>query len=182
MRMECVPPVGYPGVMSALRLIAIICASLCAAAVTPLYAQTPSLGAAKAFVAGLYTGYRTGEPDYLGRDARKAFAPALLDLIAQDQRTTPSGDVGALDGDPICDCQDPGGLKLTQLTVTEAGAGQARAEVAFSLDGDRRRLKIDLVASGAGWRIADIHSADTPSLVQLLQRELSHRQHGRRRR
>jgi hypothetical protein len=176
---EATSLVGYLRAMVKLRSIAIICAVLCATA--PAHAQTPPLAAAKAFVSGLYAGYAKGrEPDYLGRDARKAFAPALLALIDQDQRTTPAGDVGALDGDPICDCQDAGGLKLTGLKVSPAGASQARADVAFSLDGDRRRLRFDLVPTAAGWRIADIHSADTPSLVQLLQQELRHRQHGRR--
>jgi hypothetical protein len=70
-------------------------------------AQTPADG--RAFVTGLYGAYNGGEPDYLGRQAGAVFSPRLLSLVRKDQAATPEGEVGALDWDPICDCQDSTG-------------------------------------------------------------------------
>ena len=134
----------------------------------PLCAQAQGLDGARAFTLRLYDTYRKGEPDYRGRDAASAFAPPLLDLIRRDQATTPSGDVGILDGDPICDCQDAQGLKLTRLAIDAAGPGQARAKVTLRFPGETRSMGLDLVREGGRWRVADVHTRDTPSLVRLL--------------
>src|SRR4051794_24591324 len=73
----------------------------------PGVSAAQDLAAARAFVTGLYAPYRHGDgPRYLDRDAAKAFTPALRALIKAEAAATPAGDVGALDGDPICDCQD----------------------------------------------------------------------------
>jgi hypothetical protein len=149
------------------RRMILFAAALAMLATAAMAAQ--SLDSAKAFLAGLYAGYQHGgEPDSLGPRAGKIFTPRLLTLIRLDEARA-KGEVGILDGDPICDCQDPGGLKVQSLAVAAAGAGHARAKVAISLDGDVRRLTFDLEEHGQGWRIADVHSKDTPSLVGLLE-------------
>jgi hypothetical protein len=156
--------------MRSVRKTAILVASLWT--LTTPVAQAQSLDAAKAFVAGLYAGYQHGEPNYLShRDAPRVFAPKLLALIHRDEARA-KGEVGILDGDPICDCQDAGGLKLMKLDVAPAGAGHAQAKAKISLDGDMRDLTLDLVGDGKAWRVADVHSADTPSLVGLLEDSL----------
>jgi hypothetical protein len=78
--------------------------------------------------------------------------------------------VGTLDGDPICDCQDFGGLRNVALTVSGAAAGHARAVARFRIGVERRTVTLDLVAVQGHWRVSDIHTADTPSLVGLLER------------
>ena len=130
-------------------------------------AEAQSVADARAFVAGLYGAYGRSEPDYLGPQAGRVFAPRLLSLIRRDARNA-HGEVGALDGDPICDCQDAGGLKLTSLEITATGPGRAVARVRLTLAGDARRIELDLTAVGGRWRVADVHTADTPSLVRLL--------------
>jgi hypothetical protein len=138
----------------------------------PVLAAPQSLDEAKAFLARLYAGYRPNAySDYLApAKARTIFAPRLLDLMKRDTvAADAAGEVGALDGDPICGCQEPDGLKVQSLTVSAAGIGKARAEVVFSLYEDVRHLTFDLEDLGQGWRIADVHSADTPSLVGLLE-------------
>jgi len=143
--------------------------------------SVPAHGAdtARAFALRLYEAYRTGAPDYLGRDARRTFAPPLLALILRDRATTPSGDVGILDGDPICDCQDAEGVRATHLTITAAGPGRARARVTLRFPSETREMTLDLVAgrdAGRGaWRVADVHTSETPSLVRLLQQGLDDR-------
>jgi hypothetical protein len=139
----------------------------------PVSAQ--DLVSAQVFVAGLYAAYQGAAyhgngPDYLGRQAKGVFSPRLLGLIHRDQALTPKGDVPALDGDPICDCQDTGGLKVTDLKVTAAAQGRATATVRLHFPDEARALKLDLVPTGGGWRVDDVHSADTPSLAAFLRR------------
>lgn len=144
-------------------------AALSAAA--PVRAQDD--GAARAFTHRLYDAYRTGAPDYLGRDARRTFAPHLLALILEDRASAPPGEVGLLDGDPICDCQDAGGLRLTRLAITAAGRGRARAQVSLRFPpAETRVMTLDLVAEGGEWRVADVHTPETPSLVRFLEQGL----------
>jgi glutathione S-transferase len=150
-----------------------------AALMIPISAQAQGADTARAFTLHLYEAYRTGAPDYLGRDARRTFAPPLLALILRDRATTPSGDVGILDGDPICDCQDTGGVRATHLTITAAGPGHARARVTLRFPSETREMTLDLVAgreTGRGeWRVADVHTKETPSLVRLLEHGLHDR-------
>ena len=131
-------------------------------------AQAQSLADARGFVAGLYNAYAHSQPNYLGRRARQIFSPRLLGLIRKDARDA-HGEVGALDGDPICDCQDWGQTGVEHLDVMPRGAGHARAAVRFRNLGRTTDLTLDLVSVGGRWRIDDIHTTDTPSLVRYLQ-------------
>jgi len=126
-----------------------------------------TLGDARAFTLKLYEAYEHGEPDYLGPLRDQVFTARLLRLIRRDQQLTPKGDVGALDGDPICDCQDPGSLSNVRVSVRPTGPRRARASVAFDLDG-ARSAALDLVAEKGAWRVDDVHTSDTPSLAGLL--------------
>jgi hypothetical protein len=106
--------------LSLMRALAPILVALALAG--PAGAQ--DLGGAKTFVTGLYAAYaKHPGPDYLGRQAKTVFSPALLDLMRRDAARTPKGDVGTLDGDPICNCQDYG-ITAVQVAVTAAGPGQ----------------------------------------------------------
>ena len=138
-----------------------------------LLATGPAAGAqslqdARGFVTGLYGAYRGGAPDVLGPRAPGIFSPALLALIRRDERNA-RGEVGALDGDPICDCQDPDGVRLTSLDIAANGPGRAAARVRLRFAGGRAEaMTLDLVAVQGRWRVDDVHTADTPSLVRLL--------------
>jgi hypothetical protein len=142
---------------------------LFAALLAPLLASAQSLDSARAFARGLYEAYYKGDRVHVGRDAGKTFSPALLALIKRDQDTAPPGEVGILDGDPICDCQDVEGVELTGLDLAETGPGRARADVTLHFPGETRKLSLDLVATGGAWRVDDVHSDFTPSLVKVLQ-------------
>ena len=131
-------------------------------------ARAQSLADARGFVADLYDAYAHSEPDYLGRQARRVFSPRLLALIRRDARDA-HGEVGALDGDPICDCQDWGHTGVERLEVASRGAGHAVAQVRFRNQGQTTDLTLDLVSVAGRWRIDDIHTKDTPSLVGYLQ-------------
>jgi len=131
----------------------------------PASAQTAA--EARGFVTGLYEAYAHGEPDYLGRQARAVFTPRLLGLIRRDARNA-HGEVGALDGDPICDCQDASGLKPTWVGVDHIGPGHASVRVDLHFPDGHEVITLDLLSVAGRWRVDDIHSPSTPSLVKLL--------------
>ncbi len=135
----------------------------------PICAQAQDLDAARAFTLGLYRAYRGREPDYLGRDAPATFAPRLLALLRQDRASAAPGDVGLIDWDPICNCQDDEGLKVARLTLRATGPRQARADLVLRFVGDSQALSLDLAATPAGWRVADVRTRDAPSLVRRLE-------------
>jgi len=139
-------------------------------AVSPMMASAQSLDSAKAFVTRLYERYGRGEPDYAGKDASRTFSPRLVRLIRRDQDRTPEGDVGALDGDPICDCQDAGGLKLVNVDVQASGRDGAKAIAHIGFPNESPiTIRLDLARIGGAWRVSDVHTKDMPSLVALLE-------------
>ena len=142
--------------------------ALIAALLFPLPVKAQTLETAQAFTTALYAAYATSDPDYVGRNPERTFAPELLDLIRKDQANAPPGEVGILDGDPICDCQDYEGLKLAGMKVVETGKDKARADVTLSFPSETRSMSLDLVARGGEWRVGDVHTEQTPSLVKLL--------------
>ena len=138
-------------------------------------AAAQDLDRAKAFVAALYAAYgQEPGPDYIGKQAKQVWSPALLDLMRREAASTPEGEVGALDGDPICNCQDYEIAAVT-VAVKAAGANKARADVFFLNFGRRQLVSLDLVLVGGRWRVDDVHSQGTPSLVGLLNDELKAR-------
>jgi len=156
-------------VRNSLRIVALLL-------LTPI-AHAQDLSAARTFVQQLYSSYAhpasQADPDPTGKLAPSIFSPSLLQLIRHDRARTPRGDAPALDGDPICDCQDFQGLRLISLAVTPVDATHASASVAFQVFADDpksvRSLRLSLVRTPQGWRIDDIASADIPSLRKFLQ-------------
>lgn len=167
-----------------LRRLCIV--AVLAAGAVPLSVNGAPTADARAFLVGVYRHYPTtdtpGAFDPVGADAPKIFTPDLTGLIRQDQKFA-NGEVGALDGDPLCDCQDDGGLQAKVGAVSQTGPSSARALVtltfAASSPPDVRRLVIRLSRVKGGWRIADIQSASEASLRAYLAR--SNRDHATRR-
>ena len=162
------------------RLVCLI-ANLTAGAL-PLSVGAAPTADARAFLVDLYRHYPTADTpgvfDPVGADAPKVFTPNLAGLIRQDQKYA-NGEVGALDGDPLCDCQDDGGLQANVSAVRQTGPTSARAVVILTFTASSppevRRLVIRLSRVKGGWRIADIHSASEASLRAYLAR--SNRDH-----
>ena len=96
------------------------------------------------------------------------FTPKLATAIEEDSRLA-EGEVGYLDGDPICQCQDPAGLQAIVANERMIGANQAEVRVSISLAGyEPRPATFRLVRTKVGWRIADISSVDEASLLRAL--------------
>lgn len=102
------------------------------------------------------------------------FDASLIGLIAEDQKLA-RGEVGALDGDPLCDCQDDGGMTFTVGAAKMDGPDGAVVEV-VRRDPDAKppeveRLQMVLRQANGVWRIHDVGSPDAPSLRTFLAKE-----------
>jgi hypothetical protein len=132
-------------------------------------AQAPDLASARAFVERTYRAYCRDCAVRFDREALRLFTPRLMALVRRDRRLTPRGEVGALDGDPICDCQDFD-IRDVRVEVRPAGGGGAHAVARFRNLGAAQTVRLDLVATAAGWRIDNIHSPGTPDLADYLRK------------
>jgi len=146
---------------------ALLCLS--AAGISCTRAAAPSAATAEQFLRGLYAKYTpNGKPTpFVYPDAKGIVDSAMLALLKND-RDKSNGEVGAMDSDPICRCQDWNALKVTALRVAMQGANAAAADVAISDDGDVQKIHFSLVWMKDGWRIRDIGTGDEPSLAAYL--------------
>jgi len=151
----------------------IVTLAACAVLLATFVSRAQTLAQAETFVRHVYSEYsdpkKPNGPDFLGKEMTLVFSPAIVSLIRADQRRTPKGDVGKLDGDPICDCQDWEKLSITKLDITKGGNTTALANVTISNMGQPNLIKLSLLWTPSGWRIDDISTTDTPSLKKYLQ-------------
>ena len=146
---------------------------LLAAAAAQPQASTP-----RAFLEGVYAQYKRPNFNPFSH-LERYFAPRLVTAIREDARLG-HGEVGYLDGDPICQCQDTEGMHASVTKVTQQGRDKALAEVAIGWDNDKSRpTKFSLIRTRAGWRIADVSSADEPSFLRAIE-ESNRQQHASR--
>jgi hypothetical protein len=108
--------------------------------------------------------------DLRGPDAPKVIAPSLLALIRADDAAA-KGEVGALGFDPFCACQDYD-ITAARPTVKATGLDKVEVTIPHRNFGEARTIRLSMVRTTAGWQVADIHHADTPSLVAYLRRAL----------
>ena len=122
----------------------------------------------RAYVQRLYASYRDPNFNPLAHPERY-FAPRLVAALKDDARVS-HGEVGYVDGDPICQCQDPSGLHASLLKVTQSKPGQATAHVSVEFpESTPRQVRFSLVRTAAGWRIADISAPDEPSFLHGIE-------------
>ena len=120
------------------------------------------------FIERIYASYARSDYSPFERPGA-VFAAPLAAAIAEDSRLN-QGEVGYLDGDPLCQCQDAEGLKATVTSVRRPSRDQAIVSVSIRLHGyPPRPARFTLTRAGAGWRIADVWSAQEPSLLKALE-------------
>ena len=138
--------------------------ALAAALLAAPAAETP-----RAFVERLYAGYRDSDYSPLARP-RRVFAAPLVAAIREDQKLS-RDEVGYMDADPLCQCQDPSGLNPQIGEVRQPSRSRATVHVRLDFGrSDRRDLRLQLVRTAAGWRISDIVTADETSLLDSIRR------------
>jgi Protein of unknown function (DUF3828) len=140
-----------------------------AAGVSAAQAAEPTAASAEQFVRGLYANYtHNGKPTpFVYPDAKSIADPNMMALLKRD-RDKSNGEVGAMDSDPICRCQDWEAIKVTSVHVTMEGASAANADVTMSDMGDVQKIHYSLAWTKDGWRIHDIGAKDEPSLLSYL--------------
>lgn len=73
-----------------------------------------------------------------------------------------------VDEDFLCQCQDPTGMRVTSVSITDQTAAHATAHVRF-IFGDaptqRHRMTIDLVSDKGGWKIAEMTNGEGQSFT-----------------
>jgi hypothetical protein len=138
--------------------------------------------AVKAFLDGLYAHYKSADSGFQMFDAgrRAVFDADMIRLLDEDAKAL-KGDLGAIDGDWLCDCQDFESIRAV-VTVQSASPTTAKAsanirDVGMPEEGVRR-IEFDLTKTKAGWRIHDIMDPGQPSLRNVLLGEIASLSHG----
>ena len=126
---------------------------------------------ARAFLSHIYAGYH---PD-AGLDAilpdEEVYTPALIAAM-QANSDAYAGEVGYLDGDPLCDCQDTAqDLRQLSFDIQPLADGQLRASTQLDDPQHPLQLQLTLQRQGSSWRVADIANPRAPSLLQALERD-----------
>ena len=126
-------------------------------------AETP-----QRFLERVYLSYNSPGFSPLEHPARW-FTPRLVAAIREDSRLA-HGEVGYLDGDPLCDCQDSDEIAMAIDRLSRASRTRAIAKVHLNIGiREMRDLTLSLRRTSAGWRIADVSSADEASLLVALE-------------
>jgi hypothetical protein len=122
---------------------------------------------ARAFVERIYAGYSHDDFNPIGRPDLYFAAP----LASEIRKDSAGGEVGYLDGDPLCDCQDFSGLKprIGHVRMQGSRAAEARILLDFGTP-DARAVSLQLVSTKQGWRVADVTTKEEPSLLAALRR------------
>jgi hypothetical protein len=134
-------------------------------------------GQAQAFLTGLYTHYQSSKNDtfdMFGANKTEVFDPDTLALLAEDSKVL-KGELGDVDGDLLCDCQDFVSLKsqvaVQSATPTEA---QASAEVQdVGMPGmSPKHILFKLTKTNGVWRIHDVKADSQDWLRASLTQEI----------
>jgi hypothetical protein len=132
-------------------------------------APVASPASAEQFLRGLYAKYtHNGKPTPFVYPDAKTIADANMMALLKNDQVKSHGEVGAMDSDPVCRCQDWEAIKVTALKVTMQGTDAASADVTISDLGDVQKIHYSLVWTKEGWRIHDIGAKDEPSLIAYL--------------
>jgi len=162
-----------------------------AASATVTAAAAPSADSARVWVVRLYDRYRDDSFSPFGAAKPEVFGPEIIHELAENDRLTPEGEMGAIDADPICSCQDPTDMKATVGEVTIQGADRAVAKVKLQwpLPPDpipsqspdyTQNVTLQLQMTPAGWRVRDIGGDEArDSFLAYLREENRNRKAGR---
>jgi hypothetical protein len=146
---------------------------------TSLSAQDQA--SAQTFLLSIYKRYGKGGPGVNtdGSRARLYFSSSLVSLLRADQKAVGPDEVGVLDGDPICGCQDWDAIHDLKIALTTSAPGRLKAAVSFALFGSDakaeqsvRSLEMTLVAHAGQWRIDNIVDKSDPKAPFDLRAEL----------
>ncbi|MDE1162969.1 MAG: DUF3828 domain-containing protein [Acidobacteriaceae bacterium] len=122
------------------------------------------------FVDGIYAWDSNDQADDPLPD-EKVYTPALIHLFHDDQRRAGKGNIGKLDFDPLCSCQDAGGLKYALGPISMSGFTTSKVTVHLSDSNFSSNITLFLRRTPKGWRIDDVQTNKIASLRQFLGKE-----------
>ncbi|MBS1802502.1 MAG: DUF3828 domain-containing protein [Acidobacteria bacterium] len=137
---------------------------LFACAILPAFStHAQDAASAKTFLQSVYSRYYKNDPgvEIARPQARRYLHSSLIALLREDSRAVGPGEVGVLDGDPLCSCQDWDGIFNLKIDVREPKADRVEASVSFALSKnakpqDRRSLMITLQLEKGAWRVWNV--------------------------
>jgi len=140
---------------------------------------------AKALLTTIFGRYGKGGK---GTDYKSGyFHSSLVALVNADVKAAGTDIPAALDGDPVCDCQEWDGFWVLKMDVTMETPQRAQAVVTFAIyapakrpKDDSRTIRYTLVPERGHWRIYDISYLSEPhsepgapkSLRQQIQKDI----------
>lgn len=135
------------------------------AVILTLRGSTQDADSAKRFVEALYRHYADHGKgiDFGEAEGSYYFDASLNALMKADAKAVGPNEVGVLDGDPICGCQDWDGIWDLKIAVQPQGKDRVKAALSFALfapkagtDRDFRSLEMTLAREAGNWRIDNI--------------------------
>jgi hypothetical protein len=125
------------------------------------------------FIHSIYVNYYEGGPgiNIGGPETDILLSPSLLQIMHHDNELV-QGEAGFLDADPICECQDYGNIKVTEIAVKKINTSKSTAKVSFINFERPTIVEFSLLKINGLWHIDDISSADMPSMRAGLEREI----------
>jgi len=151
-----------------MKRIAVWIAAACLVSIANPVAAALDAASARAFVEKLYSHYPTkpGQSEFnpTGKNASQVFDPGMIEAFREDTKLA-GGEVGFVDSDPLCQCQDDSGLKAKVVSVTVTGPNAADAVVNLEYPSDKVTiaLTLHLVPVNGAWRIYDLSAGDVKS-------------------
>ncbi|MFJ3263294.1 hypothetical protein ACIPK7_23825 [Pseudomonas sp. NPDC086581] len=127
---------------------------------TSLAASTPAADTASAerFLRQIYASYTPDGPGVPNGKLKETdvFDASLIALMKADQEAA-GGELGYLGGDPLCDCQDWGDIKVKSLDFDAVDDERIKAQVVLkdALTGEDRDLGLLLHRTAGGWLVED---------------------------
>ncbi|MFN4329804.1 MAG: DUF3828 domain-containing protein [Limnobacter sp.] len=99
-------------------------------------------------------------------DARNVYSTTLSALIQRDQSSVQDGEVGKLNFEPLCNCQDTGGIE--KVTLNSPSEDSVDLSIQWSSQELPSSITLTFVKESGQWRVDEIRSKDVPSLKLFL--------------
>jgi hypothetical protein len=149
-----------------------------AAPIAPPAIDATAAAEAKAFLDSLYAHYKTNKNNSfspMGDNVAQVFDADTIKLLADDAKAL-KGELGEIDGDYLCDCQDFETITAT-VAVQAATPTTAKATADFTVFDQKHHNEFDLVKVNGVWRVHDVRERDSAdpaalSLRETLEKEL----------
>ena len=127
-----------------------------------------------AFLQRIYSTFSNDDlstPPLGGHGPQRIASKNFIAVLDEDQELTSPGNIGFLDANPICQCQDYQNLVVTKITILSNDNKTAHAAVtfrAFSDNSSTTTTTFNLVVENGRWFIEDIFDSDQNSVRDAI--------------